>query len=62
MSSNIKIKKNCQHCGQEFIARTTVIKYCGDYCAKKAYKAKMQLLCNTWCLSYKYTLLKMRIM
>lgn len=47
MSSNIKIKKNCQHCGQEFIARTTVIKYCGDYCAKKAYKAKMQLLCNT---------------
>lgn len=40
MSSNIKIKKNCQHCGQEFIARTTVIKYCGDYCAKKAYKAK----------------------
>ncbi|MDP9960546.1 helix-turn-helix domain-containing protein [Chryseobacterium lathyri] len=42
MSSNIKIKKICQHCGQEFIARTTVTKYCGDNCAKKAYKVKVR--------------------
>uniref|UniRef100_UPI0028B10B01 hypothetical protein n=1 Tax=Sphingobacterium multivorum TaxID=28454 RepID=UPI0028B10B01 len=41
MSSNIKIKKICQQCGQEFIARTTVTKYCGDNCAKKAYKVKV---------------------
>jgi len=28
----------CQHCGNEFTARTTVTKYCGDVCAKRAYK------------------------
>lgn len=42
MSSNIKIKRICEHCGHEFIARTTVTKYCGDTCAKKAYKAKVR--------------------
>lgn len=42
MSSNIKIKKIYQHGGQEFIARTTVTKYCGDNCAKRAYKAKVR--------------------
>lgn len=40
MSSNIRIKKVCQHCGEEFIAKTTVTKYCGDNCAKRAYKAR----------------------
>lgn len=42
MSSNIKIKKICEFCGTEFIARTTVTKYCGDICAKRAYKAKVR--------------------
>lgn len=40
MSSNLKIRRICQHCGQEFVARTTVTRYCGDYCAKKAYKLR----------------------
>jgi excisionase family DNA binding protein len=40
MSSNIRIKKNCQLCNSEFIAKTTVTKYCGDHCAKLAYKAR----------------------
>lgn len=40
MSSNIRIKTICQHCGDEFIAKTTVTKYCGDNCAKRAYKAR----------------------
>lgn len=40
MSSNIRVQKICQHCGIEFIAKTTVTKYCGDKCAKKAYKAR----------------------
>ncbi len=40
MSSNIKVQKICQHCGLEFTARTTVTKYCGDRCAKLAYKAR----------------------
>lgn len=40
MSSNLYIPKKCKHCGNAFIARTTVTKYCGDNCAKKAYKAR----------------------
>lgn len=40
MSSNLLIPKTCQHCGKAFTARTTVTKYCGDTCAKRAYKAR----------------------
>ncbi|RKQ42916.1 excisionase family DNA binding protein [Roseivirga pacifica] len=40
MSSNIRVSKVCQHCGKQFIAKTTVTKYCGDNCAKKAYKKR----------------------
>jgi predicted transcriptional regulator len=40
MASNIRIQKICQHCGKEFTAKTTVTKYCGDPCSKKAYKAR----------------------
>lgn len=40
MSSNIEVLRICQHCGTEFTARTTVTKYCGDACAKRAYKAR----------------------
>lgn len=40
MSSNIRLKRICQHCSEEFIAKTTVTKYCGDNCAKRAYKAR----------------------
>ena len=42
MSSNIKIQRICQHCGNEFTARTTVTQYCGDDCAKRAYKARQR--------------------
>jgi excisionase family DNA binding protein len=42
MSSNIQIQRICQFCGKEFIAKTTVTKYCGDVCAKKAYKARIK--------------------
>ena len=42
MSSNIKITRICQHCWQEFIAQTTVTRYCGDNCAKRAYKARIK--------------------
>lgn len=42
MSSNIKVQRICQHCNKEFTARTTVTKYCGDLCAKKAYKVRMK--------------------
>jgi len=40
MSSNIKVKRICQHCSKEFAARTTVTKYCSDKCSKAAYKAR----------------------
>jgi len=40
MSSNIRLPKICQHCGNEFIAKTTKTQYCGDNCAKRAYKAR----------------------
>lgn len=40
MSSNMKIPKICQYCGQEFVARTTVTQYCSDNCAKRAYKKR----------------------
>lgn len=40
MSSNIRVQRICQHCSTEFTARTTVTKYCGDLCAKRAYKAR----------------------
>ncbi len=40
MSSNIKVKRICQHCNREFTARTTVTKYCSDKCSKTAYKAR----------------------
>jgi hypothetical protein len=42
MSSNIKITRICRHCGHEFVAKTTVTKYCGEDCAKRAYKARIK--------------------
>ena len=40
MSSNIKIEKTCTFCGEKFIARTTVTKYCSHKCASRAYKVR----------------------
>lgn len=43
MSSNIKVQRICQHCGNEFTARTTTTQYCGDSCSKKAYKSRLRV-------------------
>ena len=40
MSSNIRVQRICQYCGNEFTAKTTVTKYCSDNCAKRAYKLR----------------------
>jgi len=40
MSSNIRLQKTCQHCGNRFAAKTTVTQFCSDTCAKKAYKQR----------------------
>jgi excisionase family DNA binding protein len=42
MSSNIRVKRICEQCGNEFEARTTVTKTCSDACAKRAYKARQR--------------------
>ncbi|GAB3991875.1 helix-turn-helix domain-containing protein [Spirosoma daeguense] len=42
MSSNIRITRICQQCGNEFEARKTTSKTCSDACAKKAYKARQR--------------------
>ena len=42
MSSNIRVQRICQYCGEEFTARTTVTKHCSDNCAKRAYKVKIR--------------------
>ncbi len=42
MSSNIEIQRICKYCNNVFIAKTTVTKYCGNSCAKKAYKARIR--------------------
>lgn len=40
MSTTIQVIRICQHCGNEFVAKTTVTRYCGDRCSKQAYKAR----------------------
>lgn len=42
MSSNIRIKKVCQHCEKTFTAKTTVTKFCSDDCAKRNYKQRQK--------------------
>jgi hypothetical protein len=40
MSSNIRLKKVCQHCKQPYIAKTTVTKFCSLECAQRNYKKR----------------------
>jgi len=40
MSTNIKIKRICEFCQNEFIAKTTKTQYCGLKCSSRAYKAR----------------------
>lgn len=42
MSSKMEITRICQFCGNEFIARKTVTKYCSQKCASKAYKQRQR--------------------
>lgn len=40
MSSNIKINRVCNFCDKDFIAKTTVTKYCSHKCASASYKKR----------------------
>ncbi|UNY97768.1 helix-turn-helix domain-containing protein [Zhouia spongiae] len=42
MSSNIEIIRICEFCHREFVAKTTVTKYCSHRCNSRAYKAKVK--------------------
>lgn len=40
MSSNFTVNRICQQCGNVFIAKTTVTRFCGKLCSKRASKLK----------------------
>jgi excisionase family DNA binding protein len=40
MSSNLRIKKVCQHCKEIFTAKQHTTKFCSDNCAKRNYKLR----------------------
>lgn len=42
MSSNLRIKKICQFCHDEFIAKTTKTKFCSLRCAQRNYKVRQK--------------------
>lgn len=42
MSSNIRIEKTCECCGNKFIAQTTVTRFCSKRCAEYSYKARLR--------------------
>ena len=42
MSSKIEVQRICQHCSNEFTARTTVTRFCSHRCASAAHKQKVR--------------------
>ncbi len=42
MSSSIRVQRICEHCEKAFEAKTTVTRFCSDYCAKRAYKVRQR--------------------
>ena len=38
MASNIQVTKKCLHCGNEFVAKTLVTRYCTKVCNNRHYK------------------------
>jgi excisionase family DNA binding protein len=42
MSSNIEIKRICEHCSNVFVARTTKTRYCSHICNRRAYKSQLK--------------------
>lgn len=39
MSSNIHVQRICEHCGNEFTARTTVTRFCSSRCRTAKHKS-----------------------
>ncbi|MBC6368035.1 helix-turn-helix domain-containing protein [Algoriphagus sp. AK58] len=38
MTTNLRINKNCQFCGEVFVAKTLTTKYCSHKCNSRHYK------------------------
>lgn len=38
MSSNLKIERKCEYCGNSFVARTLFTRYCSHRCNSRHYK------------------------
>lgn len=42
MSTNIKIQRICEWCGNEFTAKTTKTRFCSHLCNSRSYKADLR--------------------
>jgi excisionase family DNA binding protein len=42
MSSNIEITRVCEHCKEDFVAKTTTTRYCSHKCNNAAYKLSLK--------------------
>ena len=42
MSSNIRVERICEWCGNKFIAQTTVTRFCTKRCAEHSYKERLR--------------------
>ena len=43
MSSNLELKRICQHCGKSFIAKKTSTKFCSLECGQRNYKIRQRI-------------------
>ena len=53
MSSNIRIERICEWCGNHFMAQTTVTRFCSKRCSEHSYKERMRQ--KKMALSYQET-------
>ncbi len=40
MATSIRVEKICEHCGEKYIAKTMITRYCSHTCNRKAYREK----------------------
>jgi predicted DNA-binding transcriptional regulator AlpA len=43
MSSNLELRRICQHCGKNFIAKKTSTKFCSLPCGQRNYKVRQRM-------------------
>jgi len=40
MATSIRVEKICEHCGEKYIAKTMVTRYCSHICNRRSYQEK----------------------